>query len=636
MKQIFFNLTKRKNPRVLKLESKVSNKRQKDPGEKPETNDAHEQSLRFGKDLARLYKEEKQKREELQASNQTLREVFSMSPDGLIILDDRLVIQQPNPTFANWFDVSEDSLIGESLLNLFPRQEIGKPIPKTSTFNEMKFEAQLLISRPIKRNIHARFVSITQGNSRGWLAVMHDETAQKRIDLQKDEFLEIAAHELRTPLIPIIGTTELLLKLLKGRVDEKESRFLEDIQSGGHDLLNIVNNLLDFASTNQGHYYQRESATISINDLCLDVIAELRSQAAEAQVDIILEISPKDIQVITYPGLLRRALYHLVQNGIKFNVVGGNVKIKVQDKKETVTIQIIDDGIGIPKGELENIFNPLFQVEGHLTRKNGGLGVGMAIASRAVEQLNGTLAIESQVGKGSTCTIRFDKEIVSKEQEISSLQERLGSSQKQSLAYAKDITSLYKQLQNLFIETIDAAVQAIEAKDAYTRGHTERVTNYSVQIGHKMGLSKQALVDLGTAGRIHDIGKIGIPDAILNKPDRLTEQEFEIIKSHVQIGRDIMQPMEFLNDIAPIAFSHHERWDGKGYPDGLKGAEIPIGGRIMAVADAFDAMTSDRPYRKGMPKQKAVSILQEGAGTQWDPEIVSLFSELMIQAAAKK
>jgi len=140
-----------------------------------------------------------------------------------------------------------------------------------------------------------------------------------------------------------------------------------------------------------------------------------------------------------------------------------------------------------------------------------------------------------------------------------------------------------------------------------------------------MDYSSRDLRTLEIAGRIHDIGKIGVRDAVLNKPGRLTDEEYELIKSHVIIGPKLVEGLDFLQNAAPIAFAHHERWDGKGYPQALAGEDIPLGGRIMAVADAYDAMTSDRPYRKGMPMEKAMQILRDGAGTQWDARIVDVF-----------
>ncbi|MBS2968645.1 HD domain-containing protein [Metabacillus sp. KIGAM252] len=172
----------------------------------------------------------------------------------------------------------------------------------------------------------------------------------------------------------------------------------------------------------------------------------------------------------------------------------------------------------------------------------------------------------------------------------------------------------------------------LDAKDLYTAGHSIRVAEYAFIIGEQSGMNKEELDLLKKTALLHDIGKIGIKDSILLKDGRLTEDEFEEIKLHPVIGANILANVEPASAMAPLIPGvkyHHERYDGKGYPEGLKGESIPKFGRILAVADAYDAMTSDRPYRKGMPVSKALSILREGKGTQWDPKYADLFLEHM-------
>nr|WP_205685163.1 HD domain-containing phosphohydrolase [Peribacillus acanthi] len=171
----------------------------------------------------------------------------------------------------------------------------------------------------------------------------------------------------------------------------------------------------------------------------------------------------------------------------------------------------------------------------------------------------------------------------------------------------------------------------LDARDPYTAGHSIRVADYSILIAEKAGLSEDQIDLLKKSALLHDIGKIGIRDSVLLKEGRLTEEEFDTIKQHPVIGANILEQINLTDELKPLLPGvkyHHERYDGKGYPEGLKGEEIPLFGRIMAVADAYDAMTSDRPYRKGMPQEKALSILEEGKGSQWDP----IFTELFIQS----
>ncbi|MCX7570454.1 HD-GYP domain-containing protein [Tumebacillus sp. DT12] len=185
--------------------------------------------------------------------------------------------------------------------------------------------------------------------------------------------------------------------------------------------------------------------------------------------------------------------------------------------------------------------------------------------------------------------------------------------------------ALNSQLMDSYFATLAAA---LDARDPYTAGHSIRVANFSVQIGKQGGLGVTELDLLRKSALLHDIGKIGIRDSVLLKEGKLTDEEFDQIKMHPAMGEAILrqiQPHEAMAPLLPGVRSHHERYDGRGYPDGLAGEEIPLFGRIIAVADAFDAMTSDRPYRKGMPVDKALSILEEGRGTQWDPAFVETF-----------
>ncbi|MFD2331187.1 HD domain-containing phosphohydrolase [Cohnella sp. GCM10020058] len=185
------------------------------------------------------------------------------------------------------------------------------------------------------------------------------------------------------------------------------------------------------------------------------------------------------------------------------------------------------------------------------------------------------------------------------------------------------------QLLQSYYATLAAA---LDARDAYTAGHSQRVAEYSSVIGRAAGLSADELDVLRKSALLHDIGKIGVRDSVLLKEGKLTDEEFEQIKQHPVLGENILlqvEPREAMAPLLPGVRSHHERYDGRGYPDGLSGEGIPAAGRIIAVADAFDAMTSDRPYRKGMPFGKAFAILEEGGGTQWDPVYVELFVSRM-------
>jgi HD-GYP domain-containing protein (c-di-GMP phosphodiesterase class II) len=177
-----------------------------------------------------------------------------------------------------------------------------------------------------------------------------------------------------------------------------------------------------------------------------------------------------------------------------------------------------------------------------------------------------------------------------------------------------------------YMEVIQALVNALDAKDPYTANHSRRVTEISLNLAHYIGLDEQMIQKLEYGAIMHDLGKIGVPDLVLNKPSKLTNDEFNVIASHPSNTRKILAPLKSLKDYMEIACWHHERWDGKGYPDGLKGEEIPIMARIVSIADTWDAMIGDRIYRVGMPIKKALSILiKEKDMGQWDPQLIRKF-----------
>lgn len=184
---------------------------------------------------------------------------------------------------------------------------------------------------------------------------------------------------------------------------------------------------------------------------------------------------------------------------------------------------------------------------------------------------------------------------------------------------------LYRQQAELLAGVVRAMSSAIDAKDPYTRGHSDRVARVAVRLAQELGCDAQTLKTIYLGGLLHDIGKIGIDDQVLRKPGKLTDAEYEHIKTHVEIGYRILRDLKKMQHILPIVLHHHESWDGKGYPYGMTGANIPFLARIVAVADAYDAMSSDRPYRQGMPDEKLDAIIRQGAGQQWDPRVVEAF-----------
>ncbi len=192
-----------------------------------------------------------------------------------------------------------------------------------------------------------------------------------------------------------------------------------------------------------------------------------------------------------------------------------------------------------------------------------------------------------------------------------------------------DNIELFNNLQSFYFEMVQTLARAIDAKDAYTYDHADRARKYAKEIAIKMNLPYTIVRNIEYAALMHDIGKIGIADNILLKKEKLNETEIKILRTHPIIGHKILAPVKFLTPVAPMVLYHQEWYDGSGYPEGLAKEEIPLGARIVAVIDAYDAMTSDRPYRKALPIKTAVDELKKGSGKQFDPKIVDIFINIL-------
>lgn len=195
---------------------------------------------------------------------------------------------------------------------------------------------------------------------------------------------------------------------------------------------------------------------------------------------------------------------------------------------------------------------------------------------------------------------------------------------------------ILKDLRELFYKTIKLIASALDAKDPYTHGHSLRVTMYSLILAKHLNLDDTTLEEIETAGLLHDIGKIGIPQKILCKPGKLTDEEYEVMKSHPAQAEKMLMGIKKLTVVSNWLRTHHERWDGKGYPYGMKGEEIPISGRIIALADTYDAMTSTRSYRKALSHETAIEEIKRCAGTQFDPVLAELFIKCSDEIKAAK
>jgi HD-GYP domain-containing protein (c-di-GMP phosphodiesterase class II) len=213
----------------------------------------------------------------------------------------------------------------------------------------------------------------------------------------------------------------------------------------------------------------------------------------------------------------------------------------------------------------------------------------------------------------------------------------------QLVVFAKEIGSLYQAerartreldeamrgIKEMYVATMTSLAEVVEAKDSTTRGHLDRTHRVGLALAQRIDPELAARPEVGYGFFLHDIGKVGVPESVLCKPGPLDDEEWAVMREHPAIGAQIVSPIRFLAGAVEIVRTHHERWDGLGYPSGLRGEEIPLAARIFAIADSFDAMTSDRPYRPAMPLERALAEIEAGAGTQFDPDVADVFLDLV-------
>lgn len=222
-----------------------------------------------------------------------------------------------------------------------------------------------------------------------------------------------------------------------------------------------------------------------------------------------------------------------------------------------------------------------------------------------------------------------------RERELEQAHDRLRNAYAQSRQYAVDLRKTYRRLQHAIFQSLLGLANALEAKDAYTRGHSERVASLARRLALAAGVPPAGADIIAQAGLLHDLGKIGIPEQVLRKPGPLTAEEWEVMRRHPIVGAQIVAPLEFFADGAIIVRHHHERHDGSGYPDGLRGELIPLGARIVAVADVYDALTSDRPYRPRLSRADTVRQLRTEAGRRLDAHLTTLCIQVTDDAPAE-
>ncbi len=429
---------------------------------------AYQQALKYGKDLARIYVAERAKREKLEVAYQALDAIFSSSPDSIAVLDHRLKIQQTNQAFHRLVEQDAQTLVGQPIEAILTTA-LTEAIQRYSTDTDAPTQVELAITNPARRALLANFAHLESGSIHGWIVTLHDQSNRKRMEYQKAEFINIAAHELRTPLGQVMGYAELLDGILPEQGDDTQKRFLQSILRSSQRLKRIIDELMLFANLNSGHTQPEGITEFTLAALFDDLIADLKQYQLEHQIDLQVTHSEPGLRVISDAALLRTALYQLMLNAITFNKPHGYVHVQVQNKDGQLLIAIADSGIGIAQTDLETIFQPFVQVEDHNTRAVNGLGLGLSIAQRAIEKLEGALSIESVLGEGTTIHVQVPlKQTVSEETPETApldLQAQLALNQQQTLAYARDMQALYLKLRQANTQLQEVNTQLDEANN---------------------------------------------------------------------------------------------------------------------------------------------------------------------------
>ncbi len=370
---------------------------------------------------------------------------------------------------------------------------------------------------------------------------------------------------------------------------ETQRRFGILDEKDGHKNFNIDIDTL-FAWSNELHKFTMSATEIGTKE-----------NLAKGLIDLICRIIRCDAGAVMFYDYKRNELKNTAVRGMAEGVIS-QIKSKLQE---------IAKGIYIQSGK------PIF-LEG-ITEKNGEQNFYIAVPLRFKDRIQGFIAVKSS-------------------QKSKSLEERermlLSVLVDQAVLLFENI-ELYDNIQDFYLEIVQALARTIDAKDSYTYDHADRARKYARLICAKLHLPDHLTRQIEYAALVHDIGKIGIKEEILNKAGKLDQEEEDALRKHPQIGQRILAPVTFLAPVAPMVHYHHEWYNGEGYPDGLQGEEIPLGSRIVSVIDAYDAMTTDRPYRKASSQEDAIKELVACKGTQFDPKVVDAFIRVLEEEKQK-
>jgi putative two-component system response regulator len=323
-----------------------------------------------------------------------------------------------------------------------------------------------------------------------------------------------------------------------------------------------------------------------------------------------IPISTRQILVVEDSEQIRRAIAQILQIENYFVIQASNGKEALQ-KLQTLTPDLILSDVNMPEMDGKALFEEI--------RKDSRLG-GIPFIFLTSGSRKTSLQTVRELGVEDQITKPIDPGGL-----IRTINARMLRSAEVKVSH----------IDQAYLETVEVLANAVEGRDRYTRGHIERVTTYALWMAEELRWPPEQVRLLEFGSRLHDIGKVIVPDQILNKPEKLTLEEWQLMKEHPVAGGRILQKISHLKEAMPYILYHHEKWDGSGYPEGLKGREIPLGARILALADVYDALTTARPYRPPMPRSEVLELLREQSGQHFDPDLVEKFIKVVEQRSQR-
>lgn len=516
--------------------------------------------------------------------------IFGSIQDGISVLDKNLNILQVNPTMEVWYKQGMP-LLGKKCYEAYHGR--NRPCDPEHCPTQLTLKDGIAHRDVVKEDhpdgtvawidlFSFPLIDQTTGQLRGAIEYVRNITSQKEgEDIREELNKELLKSNERLKKIALLDS-------LTGLYNYK---FLEDVIEAeyhrarryAHPLSLVMLDVDYFKSINDVYGYQ-------FGDMVLKQIARLLKKMVR-RYDLVIRSSGEEF-IIVSPGIDQQQAILLGQR-----LLDAITLFNFGDKKHVIKVKLSIGVVSYPEDRINKGLDFINAADQILSKAKEAGG----------NRVYSSMDVRKRKDAGNT-----------------------KAGKKVNVKHLEDkINKLTKRANQSLVEAIFAFAKTIEAKDHYTGSHGEQTVRFAIAIASALEVSKEEIELIRQAAILHDLGKVGVSEAILNKKGKLTKKEFDEIKKHPQIGADIIRPIQFLHEIVPYIFYHHEKWNGKGYPNGIKGEEIPLGARVIAIADAYQALTGDRPYRKAYSKKEAIEIIKKGAGIQFDPRIVSVFLKII-------